>query len=799
MSDAAADRLNEALELFRKGKYSESTKVLEAANKTFGSNFNRDFCIGRNFLMLGDLDEARKWLRKSVAAKATQWNLYQLCVAEDQSGNVVEAAQSALRFMENGGGNAGGKGYKDAHGEIILRIADAAHAQHPALAASVLQKAEANGVPNATRRLARLQGKPAGGKASGNAAVDAGPPDASDSPRTMIEKVGRWIERDKLTQAERALDDLRPGLTRLAPDEIAQILELEHQFATRGQDVARAATLIGSFEFARPGEHIDPAVLAAAERLRAFVEAEFTPGLTEVNGLLRYFTRRRMGPEAYKLLDGIADEPVFANPQTIVRRLEFLCVMADYEAAEILYRDHFAGREVARRERGAAIRFLAERKRWEEAAQIVRQALLAGHPLPGEGFQMLRIARRAHVREEFLDMIEAAAESKGPRLDPSVLALRQMLIDDLCVEIGSAVLPGGAEAEPPHRLSDRNGFLSSQEREGAAALRSRTALYMCSDRNYLFSALTFLASYAAHNSVHAGKVKLFVFLGDDVPPEWDRVVQDLGAKLRHPIEVVREKDFVSETSAQHGSWGFFTGGSGLSRAAYFRLYAALYLERRGEFDRLCYIDSDIICQSNLAELFDYELNGRLIGACREDAGPLLHFVADRISIDRDDYFNSGVLLFDISRRQTLEHVDQAIHLSEHEPHRLFFLDQCALNIAFENKVCHLPPSFNYFIRPFRGAAENVGSAKLLHFVSAPKPWDIAYEREGREWWSRHAEIVRLLLNPADFRQVVVAANGGQAQAPAVAKAEPARYPPRKRKSKSAPARGGGRLTTSPVA
>ncbi len=141
----------------------------------------------------------------------------------------------------------------------------------------------------------------------------------------------------------------------------------------------------------------------------------------------------------------------------------------------------------------------------------------------------------------------------------------------------------------------------------------------------------------------------------------------------------------------------------------------------------------------------------------------MDFAAASIGVDVRTYFNSGVLLFDMAQPDTVVLLEEAIRLGEHELHRLFFLDQCALNIAFLGRMSPLPAEFNFFLNRTHPGREN---ARLLHFVASPKPWDISYEGEFRQYWVRYAEVTRLLMKAADYRHVATVANGGHRTAAA---------------------------------
>lgn len=91
-------------------------------------------------------------------------------------------------------------------------------------------------------------------------------------------------------------------------------------------------------------------------------------------------------------------------------------------------------------------------------------------------------------------------------------------------------------------------------------------------------------------------------------------------------------------------------------------------------ERALYLDADILAKGDVGRLWDTQLDGKLLGACRDVGFPFGHE-----KIERGAYFNSGVLLMDLTRIrpevQKLKNVAKSIVSSE-------FMEQDALNIHF---------------------------------------------------------------------------------------------------------------------
>jgi lipopolysaccharide biosynthesis glycosyltransferase len=108
----------------------------------------------------------------------------------------------------------------------------------------------------------------------------------------------------------------------------------------------------------------------------------------------------------------------------------------------------------------------------------------------------------------------------------------------------------------------------------------------------------------------------------------------------------------------------------------------------------------------------------------------------------------------------VECLQEAIWLSEREPERLTFHDQCALNIAFKGRAGLLDSRLNFFLRPNKpDAVEGIEDAIMLHYLDRPKPWDVAFRLETRRYWEPHAREVRAIVDEDLFRAIVAASNG----------------------------------------
>ena len=99
-------------------------------------------------------------------------------------------------------------------------------------------------------------------------------------------------------------------------------------------------------------------------------------------------------------------------------------------------------------------------------------------------------------------------------------------------------------------------------------------------------------------------------------------------------------------------------------------------------DRIIYLDVDVMCCSDIAELYDIDLTEYECAAVRDHMGQ--HFYGK-------DYFNSGVIYFNLAKIKETGMLDRACTLVKKK--RMMLSDQHALNKSTTKKLL-LPRRFN---------------------------------------------------------------------------------------------------------
>lgn len=200
-----------------------------------------------------------------------------------------------------------------------------------------------------------------------------------------------------------------------------------------------------------------------------------------------------------------------------------------------------------------------------------------------------------------------------------------------------------------------------------------------------------------------------------------------------------------------------------SPLAYARLMTASLFP---QYDRMVYLDADILLAGDVAELYFSDLKEAPVAAVRDGlalwsiAGgkmhPHLEYMGDYLSSPLL-YCNSGVLVLDLDQMRSRNLENLLLQRLGNHPEPFPYPDQDILNIALHGEIEPLPPEWNFqFLswmwneeekhRLRRTEFENVPSIscghswKLLHMVGPEKPWQIPNNPRniGQFHWIQHS-------------------------------------------------------------
>jgi len=170
-----------------------------------------------------------------------------------------------------------------------------------------------------------------------------------------------------------------------------------------------------------------------------------------------------------------------------------------------------------------------------------------------------------------------------------------------------------------------------------------------------------------------------------------------------------------------------------SNTTYYRMFIA---DMYPELDKAIYIDSDTVVTGDISELYDYDVSDYDVAACREQAmvqeDVYGTYVEKCLGIDRNAYFNAGILLINCKRFREKRSLEDFVRLLGVYNFRVT-QDEDYLNLICRDHVLFLPQIWNTEI--FGELLFPIEESKIIHYIMVSKPWHYEDCRHGDIFWS----------------------------------------------------------------
>ena len=188
-----------------------------------------------------------------------------------------------------------------------------------------------------------------------------------------------------------------------------------------------------------------------------------------------------------------------------------------------------------------------------------------------------------------------------------------------------------------------------------------------------------------------------------------------------------------------------TNNAHISVETYFRFLAQDILSA---YDKVVYLDSDLVVNGNVAELFDVKMGDNLIAATLDidylanlniRGGDRMKYSLDVLNLKNPyAYFQAGVMVFNTAELRHYHSVSEWLRIASNPI--FIYNDQDILNSECQGRVVYLPADWNVTHNIF-GRAEKLyplapnsvfddyqaarRAPKVVHFAGAIKPWQNA--------------------------------------------------------------------------
>ncbi len=184
--------------------------------------------------------------------------------------------------------------------------------------------------------------------------------------------------------------------------------------------------------------------------------------------------------------------------------------------------------------------------------------------------------------------------------------------------------------------------------------------------------------------------------------------------------------------------------------------------------RAIYLDTDVIVEADLGELYDAPLDDMPVGAVidrhvveqalkpvagtERHRAELLAYLSDFLGLETEeqvrDYRQAGVLLMNLDALRAMNFATQMGRVLELKARGLRYADQCAINHLLSGRMALLDPRWNvlaYSMVPEKSASILAGFETytalqqsrpfIIHFAG-PKPWLSRRMPGAALWWQR---------------------------------------------------------------
>ena len=182
-----------------------------------------------------------------------------------------------------------------------------------------------------------------------------------------------------------------------------------------------------------------------------------------------------------------------------------------------------------------------------------------------------------------------------------------------------------------------------------------------------------------------------------------------------------------------------------SIATYYRLFIASLFP---QYDKIIYLDCDLIVLGDISKLFFTELNDNILGVVSDqyvcNTKEFRLYAEKAIGVNPDTYFNAGVLLISLEQFRKNNIEKKFIDLITEHDFDLLDPDQAYLNYLCFKKTRLLPNGWNK--APTEIICE--GNKNIVHYALYKKPWQYDDVIDGEYFWeyAKRSSFYELILD-----------------------------------------------------
>ncbi len=227
-------------------------------------------------------------------------------------------------------------------------------------------------------------------------------------------------------------------------------------------------------------------------------------------------------------------------------------------------------------------------------------------------------------------------------------------------------------------------------------------IIMAFNTGFLLPAITAIYSLFINNDNVRLRI-MYTELSDDAKTILNRL-QKAGSNNSIEYTAV-EGSLLERIKVSTGRW---------RQETFFRYYIT---EICPEYDRVLWLDADILVRKNIEELYNTDFEGRSFAAVYDNSSR----PEERLGLS--DYCNAGILLINAAKLKETKKTDDFWNLVASPDYAGELPDQDALNIVFDGDIKIIDMIWNMFpLIHEEYAAKYIDKTAIVHYVSEHKPW-----------------------------------------------------------------------------
>lgn len=190
-------------------------------------------------------------------------------------------------------------------------------------------------------------------------------------------------------------------------------------------------------------------------------------------------------------------------------------------------------------------------------------------------------------------------------------------------------------------------------------------------------------------------------------------------------------DFVDISEDVKGIKSRFKNVYHFSIVTYYRLFIASLFP---QYDKIVYLDCDIIVLGDVSELYFREMGDNIIGAARDQYVAITDefklYAEKAVAVDPEGYISAGILLMNLAEFRKNRIEERFVDLICNYDFDLVDPDQAYLNFLCRGKILYLENGWNKAPLP----TECEGKKNIVHYALYKKPWQYDDVIDGEYFW-----------------------------------------------------------------